>query len=100
MPIHCPIALDPVSDTDFVNIDRLVMAASYASQNHLGRLCDERVYENDVAARLLASGSGEIHTQVPVTVTHHTFLKTYWLDLVVGQMIYELKSAELLASAH
>jgi GxxExxY protein len=100
MPIHCPITLNPVSDTDFDTIDRLVMAASYASQNHLGRLCDERVYENDVAARLLDGGSMGVCTHVPVTVTHHTFIKTYWLDLVAEQMIYEFKSAAVLAPAH
>jgi hypothetical protein len=49
-------------------------------------LCDERVYENDVAARLRALGFTDIHTQVPVTVTHGDFSKTYFLDLVVNQM--------------
>ena len=98
LSVHCPIALDPVSDEEFESIDRVVMSASYSSQNHLGRLCNERVYENDVVARLRDAGFGETHTQVPVTVTHQTYLKTYWLDLVAGQMIYELKSVDSLAS--
>jgi GxxExxY protein len=100
MPIQCPITLNPVSDEEFESVDRLVMSASYSSQNHLGRLCNERVYEKDVVARLRAGGMSEIHTQVPVTVTHETYLKTYWLDLVVGQMIYELKSVDGLVAAH
>lgn len=93
MPIHCPLPIRPLSDADFNEIDRVVMACAYASQNTLGRLCDERVYENDLAARLRAQGFTDVHVQVPVMVTHGGFSKTYRLDLVVNQMIYELKVA-------
>lgn len=100
MPIHCPLSLEPRSNLDFETIDRAVMGASFDSHNHLGRLCDERVYENDVAVRLRASGVEQVETQVPVTLTHHTFLKIYRLDLVVGGLIYELKSTAGFAPEH
>lgn len=81
-------------------IDRSVMACAYDSQNELGRLCEERVYENDVAARLRALGFTEVHTQVPVTVSHGSFTKTYRLDLVGNQMVYEFKTAVDFVAEH
>lgn len=100
MPIHCPLRIQPIPDETFESIDRLVMGCCYASQNALGRLCDERVYENDVAARLRSEGGGDVHTQVPVTVTHQSFSKTYRLDLVVGGTIYEFKTVSAFAPDH
>jgi GxxExxY protein len=100
MPIHCALALSPVSDTDFDSVDTLVMAASYAAHNRLGRLCDERIYENDVAARLRADGFDNVHTQLPVTVSHGLFTRTYRLDLVAGGVIYEIKKSVALALDH
>jgi GxxExxY protein len=76
------------------------MKCAYAAQNHFGMLCDERVYENDVAARLRAEGFGDVFTQVPVTIRHCLFKKTYFLDLVVGQMVYEVKAESSLSAAH
>ncbi len=100
MPIEAGASIKPVSDTAFAETDRLVMACAYASQNNLGRLCEERVYENDVAARLQAEGVTDVLTQVPVTVSLHGFRKTYRLDLVVNGVVYELKAADALAPAH
>jgi GxxExxY protein len=100
VPVDYPIVLRPVSDADFDAIDRLVMAASYASQNHLGRLCDERVYETDVAARLTAEGFQAVLTQLPVKVSHRTFAKAYRLDLIVDSVLYEFKNTADLAPKH
>jgi GxxExxY protein len=97
MPIHCPINLAPLTDAEFEAIDQQVMGACYAAQNHLSRLCDEQVYENDLAARLQAQGVTEVRTQVPVTLTHEAFFTHCRLDLVVGRMICELKTAAALA---
>lgn len=100
MPVHCPLQLRPLPDEAFEAIDRRVMACCYASQNTLGRLCDERVYENDVAARLRSEAVPDVHTQVPVTLTHESFSRTYRLDLVVGEMIYEFKTVTAFAPDH
>lgn len=100
MPIHCPIQIRPLSGEAFAEIDRVVMSCAYVSQNTLGRLCDERVYENDLAARLNMQGISEVRTQVPVTVTHSAFSKRYRLGLVVRQMIYELKTVIAFGPEH
>ena len=99
MPIQPKLKLTSISDADFEVVDEAVMRCAYATQNKFGRLFDERVYENDLAARLRAEGF-EVHTQVPVSVSHDSFEKTYFLDLIVNQMLYELKVAAALADEH
>jgi GxxExxY protein len=89
-----------VSDAEFEVIDRAVMGCAFASQNELGRLCEERVYENDMVERLRARGMTDVHTQLPVVVSHRGFKKTYWLDLIVNGVLYELKAVAMLTSAH
>jgi GxxExxY protein len=99
MPIHPSLHLHSVSDTEFAEIDKAVMDCAYAAYNKFGRLFDERVYENDVAARLRALGF-EVHTQAPLVVEHGSFRKTYYLDLVVNHMLYELKVVSALTLDH
>lgn len=99
MPILPSIQLQPVSDDDFAFIDKAVMRCAYAVHNKFGRLFDERIYENDLAARLRAEGF-EVHTQAAVLVIHGSFQKTYYLDLVVNHMLYELKVSASLTNDH
>jgi len=94
MPIHCPITFRPVPDPEFAAVDKRVMASCFASQNELGRLCEERVYENDVAARLRADGFTDLRTQVPIHVSLRSFKKTYRLDFVMDGNVYEFKAAD------
>ena len=94
MPIQCSLQLQDITDEDFSSIDEAVMRCAYASQNHFGRLFDERVYENDIAARLRREGF-EVYTQVPIKVTHGDFEKIYVLDLIVNQMLYEVSRGTL-----
>lgn len=100
MPIHCPIRIRNLTKAEFDERDRIVMRCAYASQNELGRLCDERVYENDLAGRLKAEGVPEVHTQVPVTVVNGGFEKNYLLDLVADHALYELKAVTALTGEH
>jgi GxxExxY protein len=100
MPIACDIPIRPVRDASFAETDRLLMKCAYAAQNHFGRLCEERVYENDVAARLRAEGLNEVFAQVPLTVSLGTFRKIYRLDLVVNQSVFEFKVVDGFLPAH
>jgi GxxExxY protein len=100
MPISCPIAARAISQEEFARIDYRVMGGAFDSQNQLGRLCDETIYSNDLAARLRAEGM-EASREVPVTVSHLDFAKTYRLDLVVGNAaVYELKTEAKLVGDH
>jgi len=99
MPIHCALKIKDLTKTEFDTIDRTVMGCAFDCQNDLGRLCDEFVYENDIANRLRAKHC-DVHTQVPVEVTHRTFSKTYRLDLVCNHAVYDGKSVEWLVGKH
>ena len=99
MPITPSLRLKPVSDDEFAIIDEAVMRCAYAVQNKFGRLFDEQVYENNLAIRLRAEGF-DVYTQAPIDVTYDGFRKTYFLDLVVNHMPYELKVVSTLTGEH
>jgi GxxExxY protein len=96
VPIHCPISIARLDADAFAAVDYRVMGHAFASHNELGRLCDECAYEADLKARLVADGFHSVETQVPLTVTHQTFSKTYRLDLVAESALYDLKAATAL----
>jgi len=100
MPIHCPISIARLTDVQFEVVDFRVMGHAFAAQNDLGRLCDESAYEADLKARLLTAGFERVHTQVPLTVIYQSFSKTYKLDLVVEDALYELKTALRFTGEH
>jgi len=100
MPISCPLALRCLGAAEFEQIDYRVMGHAFASQNELGRLCEEGVYQRDLQARLLADGFGNVRIEMPVTVSHGGFSKVYFLDLVADHAIYELKAAVALTREH
>ena len=100
MPIHCPVAIEPLAPEDLEALDYRIMGHAYASQNELGRLCDECAYQADLKARLLADGFRSVLTEIPVTVTHRDFIKKYFLDLMADDTLYELKSDAALVGEH
>ena len=100
MPVTCPVKFEPLTEAEMKALDYAVMKHAFASHNELGRLCDEIVYQNDLAARLQAAGFS-VRSQVPVHVTHRDFHKPYFLDLVVNErLLYELKAALTLIGDH
>lgn len=89
-----------MTEAEFKELDYTVMKHAFASHNELGRLCDEVVYENDLAARLRGAGL-DVQCQVPLQVMHRDFQKSYYLDLVVnGRSLSELKTATMLVGEH
>lgn len=100
MPIHCPIAIPNVSSIEFEKIDYRVMGHAFASQNELGRLCDECAYHADLKNRLIIDDFESVHTEIPIVVAHGNFSKKYFLDLIVGGVLYELKTDNHLANEH
>ena len=99
MPITCPIAIRDLTPAEFDAVDSVVMRHAYDCQNELGRLCDERAYENDLALRLHEAGC-EVHTRVPLHVAHENFAKTYRVDLVCNHGIYDAKAVLALTGEH
>jgi len=100
MPIYCPISIKRLDPAEFEKIDYRVMGHAYSSQNDLGRLCDECAYHADLNARLIADGFRSVLTEVPITVSHCDFSKKYFLDLVVDDAVYELKTDRSFCNEH
>ena len=101
MPIISAVPLQVIDQEEFAAIDYRVMGCAFDCHNEFGRLCDEVIYQQDMAARLVPAGLGPVRTNIPVTAVHRDFAKTYYLDLVVGdKAIYELKTASGLVSEH
>jgi len=100
MPISCPLDIRPLTAEEFGELDYRIMGHAFASQNLLGRLCDEQVYQRDLRARLLADGFARVHIEVPVRVCYADFAKDYFLDLVADDAVYELKTVAALAGEH
>lgn len=100
MPIHCPVQINRLDADVFETLDYRIMGHAYASQNELGRFCDECAYQADLKARLLADGFQTVSTEVPITVAHQDFVKKYYLDLVADDAVYELKTDTALVNEH
>jgi GxxExxY protein len=101
MPITHPFPVRSISQEEFSRLDYQAMRLAFDSQNALGRLCDEVMYQNDLAARIEAASLGQVRQQVPITVTHKDFVKVYRLDLVISDAsVYELKADSALAPEH
>ncbi|MDO8545146.1 MAG: GxxExxY protein [Opitutaceae bacterium] len=75
MPIAGPLDLSPISQQEFAEMDYRVMRIAFECQNQPGRLCDEAIYQNDLAVRLAETGLPAVK-EVPVTVTYGDFAKT------------------------
>lgn len=50
MPVSCELGIAKLSTDEFGELDYRVMRHAFDSQNDLGRLADERIYQADLAA--------------------------------------------------
>jgi GxxExxY protein len=101
MPVICPIQFTVLSKEEFHRRDYGVMAHVFAAHNALGRFCDERIYQRDVASRLQVAGLCPVLSEVPLTVLWRDFRKRYYLDLVVQDaLLYDCKAVAALSGEH
>ncbi len=100
MPIQCDIQVEDIGQERFNAVDKAVMRYAFDIHNTLGRFCDERIYQEALAQRCLASGLNAVR-ELPLRVVHHGFTKPYFVDLLVDRgVIYELKAVEALNRNH
>lgn len=96
MPVHCAIEIPRLSQQQFGEVSYRVLNHVFAIHREFGRLFDERIYKQELALRLPG-----IHLEVPVDVTHRTFLKRYFLDVVTAEgALFEFKTVEELVRRH
>ena len=94
MPIECLFEVRPISKSCFHEIDYQVMRAVFDTQNELGRLYHESLYQSEVAAKCLAAGL-DVITEGEIRLTLLDFRKSYFIDALVGRgALYEFKTVE------
>ena len=91
-----PVAL---SQDAFHTVDYQVMGLSFNLQNEMGNLWDEKEYQSELALRCRSLGL-EVFEEVPVSIHHNGFKKTYFLDLLTSGSVYELKTASSITDNH
>jgi GxxExxY protein len=101
MPIEPSVTIKPISEDEFHLIDHEIMGQVFRIYKELGRFCDEKIYQDELAYRCQEVGFGEIATEVPIRVSYRGYQKIYYIDLLVDrQIMYELKAVEDIIGQH
>jgi GxxExxY protein len=96
MPIHCPIATQRITQDEFKQIAGEVMRHVFTIHNEFGRFFDEQIYTKELVDRM-----DGVELEVPVTVTHDSFSKIYFVDaLIRGSSLFEFKAADAIHPRH
>lgn len=100
MPIECLFEVEPISKSRFHEIDYQVMRVVFDTQNELGRLYHESVYQSEVAEKCSAFELSVI-TEGEILLKLQDFTKSYFIDALVDNgALYELKAVETLQERH
>jgi len=92
-------AVMPIPYEQFHSLDYKVMGIAFAIHRELGRFWDEKIYQKELAYRCQAAGM-EVSTEFSIEIVYKDFRKIYYIDLMIDNVIYELKTAKRLTSEH
>lgn len=96
MPIHCPIVTERISQQEFKLLASEVIRHVFDIHNEFGRFFDEIVYKKELASRM----SGVV-LELEVIVTHGTYSKTYYVDVLINHGgLFEFKAANAIHPRH
>ncbi len=96
MPITMSTSVRRLSQSEFGELAYQVMKCVFEIHDELGRLFDEKVYKRELAYRYPG-----VQLEVPITIRHGAFAKTYHLDVLVADGgLFEFKMAENLVPKH
>lgn len=96
MPIEPAIAVEPISQEAFGRLAYDLMQHVFAIHDEFGRFFDEMIYKRELASRM-----PDIQVEVPVDVTHQTFSKRYFADVLAnGSGLFEFKAAGTIHPRH
>jgi len=68
-----------ICEQDFYEIDYRVTGLAFEIQNEMGRLWDEKIYQNELARRCRGAGFANVETEVPIVVSYQSFSKKYYV---------------------
>ncbi|MCG8607517.1 GxxExxY protein [bacterium] len=100
MPIKPGAQTTPISYDDFHSLDYKVMGIAFSTQRDLGWFWNEKIYQKELAYRCREVGFENVATEVPIQVSYEDFIKVYYIDLLIDNVIYELKTARTLTGEH
>lgn len=96
MPISIDADLVVPTQAEFARLAFDVMDCFFKVHNEIGHLCDEKIYKREVAKRFWG-----IRLELPITLTHRDYRKTYFADMLIRRCgIFEVKAVEILAPRH
>ena len=96
MPIILRTSVRRLSQAEFGELAYAVMACVFQIHRELGRFFDEKIYKRELAHRF----SG-VQLEVPIEVTHATFKKFQYLDVLVnGGGPFEFKTVDAITPRH
>jgi GxxExxY protein len=101
MPIQIDTEIMVLSQVEFHELAAKLLGIVFDVHNQFGRFLDEALYKSEIAARWETAGFGVAAREVQINVSHETFRKNYFLDLLFNHgLLLEAKVAEALISAH
>jgi GxxExxY protein len=101
MPIEVSTRIQAYDQEQFHALDRRIMGVVFDVHNEFGRLLDEELYKCEIAARCAAIGLEPAEREVRIRVSHESFIKDYFMDLLFCRgFMLEGKAAERLVAAH
>ncbi len=96
MPIRCPITTNRISQEQFKHLSSEVMDHVFAIHNEFSRFFDEIVYKKELSDRM----SGVV-LELEIIVTHGTFSKTYYVDVLINSSgLFEFKATDAIHPRH
>ena len=92
--VHAPVRR--LTQAEFGEVAYGVMGCVFEIHRDLGRFFDEKIYKRELARRYPG-----VRLEVPIEITHGTFQKMQYMDLLVGEGgIFEFKAADSLVPRH
>src|ERR1041384_3304128 len=89
-PVHC------LSQVEFAELAYSVMGHVFEIHHEMGRFFDEKIYKRELAHR-----HPGVQLEFPIEVTHGTFRKLQYIDVLVdGRGPFEFKAVEAITPRH
>jgi GxxExxY protein len=96
MPITLRTPVRRLSQAEFGDLAYSVMGCVFAIHRDMGRFFDERIYKRELAYRHPA-----VQLEVPIEVSHGTFHKLQYIDVLVdGGGPFEFKTVDAITPRH
>ena len=88
-----------LSQDAFHALDYQVMGVAFSLHSEMGNLWDEKEYRSELALRCRSLGL-ETFEEVPISIHHNGFKKTYFIDLLANGSVFELKTTSTITTGH